>query len=184
MEIPLHATSKDRRHLEDLADLYAIIKATEHLEKAYARDLVGAEEYTAACLKLLTQYKSTASALTDIDVQDFIKTYSLEAPRAVDRLLRAGVPATTLHKQADKEGSNSQIRVAETTQFFITAMDAVKLEQNAVDDLHPLLSDLMDSLTRVPQLPDKFESAELVEKWLKKLNAMRAGDELDESECR
>lgn len=158
MEIPLHATSKDRRHLEDLADLYAIIKATEHLEKAYARDLVGAEEvslrvkpclyylflrsltvplfpsrslpqYTAACLKLLTQYKSTASALTDIDVQDFIKTYSLEAPRAVDRLLRAGVPATTLHKQADKEGSNSQIRVAETTQFFITAMDAVKLEQ-------------------------------------------------------
>ena len=43
-EIPLHATSKERRHLEDLADLYAIIKATEHLEKAYARDLVGAEE--------------------------------------------------------------------------------------------------------------------------------------------
>ena len=42
----------------------------------------------------------------------------------------------------------------------------------------------MDSLTRVPQLPDKFESAELVEKWLKKLNAMRAGDELNESECR
>lgn len=109
--IPLHATSKERRHLEDLADLYAIIKATEHLEKAYARDLVGAEEvraerfkvvadnpaltrrfndnlhhhpsaqYTAACLKLLTQYKSTASALTNIDVPSFIKTYSLEVSR-------------------------------------------------------------------------------------------------------
>lgn len=102
-EIALHATSKERRQFEDLADLYAIIKATEHLEKAYARDAVDADEYTKACMKLLSQFKSTESALTGVDVEAFIKTYSLEAPRAVDRLIRAGVPATTLHKQVRRE---------------------------------------------------------------------------------
>lgn len=43
--------------------------------------------------------------------------------------------------------------VAETVQHFITAMDAIKLEQRAVDELHPLVSDLMNALNRVPGLP-------------------------------
>ncbi|GMI01420.1 hypothetical protein TrVE_jg10531 [Triparma verrucosa] len=183
-EIALHATSKERRHFEDLADLYAIVKATEHLEKAYARDAIDADEYTKACMKLLSQFKSTESALTGVDVEAFIRTYSLDAPRAVDRLIRAGVPATTLHKQSDTAGSNSAVRVAETVQFFITVMDAVKLEQKAVDEIHPLMSDLMDSLTRVQGLPASFEPSELVEKWLKKLNSMRAVDELSDDDCR
>jgi hypothetical protein len=34
------------------------------------------------------------------------------------------------------------MQVAETVQHFITAMDAVKLEQRAVDEIQPLISDL------------------------------------------
>lgn len=35
------------------------------------------------------------------------------------------------------------IKVAETVQYFITAMDGVRLEQRAVDELQPMLSDIM-----------------------------------------
>lgn len=35
------------------------------------------------------------------------------------------------------------IKVAEAVQHFITAMDAVKLEQRANDELQPLISDVM-----------------------------------------
>ena len=35
------------------------------------------------------------------------------------------------------------IKVAETVQYFITAMDGVRLEQRAVDELTPMLSDIM-----------------------------------------
>lgn len=33
--------------------------------------------------------------------------------------------------------------MAETVQHFITAMDGVRLEQRAVDELTPMLSDIM-----------------------------------------
>lgn len=38
--------------------------------------------------------------------------------------------------------------MAETTQGFITFMDALKLKLRAKDQLHPLLSDLMSSYSR------------------------------------
>jgi ESCRT-I complex subunit VPS28 len=63
-------------------------------------------------------------------------------------------------------------------------MDAVKLELRAVDELQPLLSDLMDSLTRLPETPNEFEPNRKVKKWLQKLNALRAVDEIDEEDSR
>lgn len=39
------------------ADLYAIIKATEKLERAYVRDVVSAQEYESSCEKLIAQFK-------------------------------------------------------------------------------------------------------------------------------
>jgi ESCRT-I complex subunit VPS28 len=39
--------------------------------------------------------------------------------------------------------------VAETVQYFITAMDSLKLEMYAVDEVYPHLRDLMDSLNKV-----------------------------------
>jgi ESCRT-I complex subunit VPS28 len=43
-EIKLWADTKDRRKYEDLADLFAIFKTTEHLEAAYVRDAITPEE--------------------------------------------------------------------------------------------------------------------------------------------
>jgi ESCRT-I complex subunit VPS28 len=63
-------------------------------------------------------------------------------------------------------------------------MDAVKLEQRAVDELQPLLGDLMDVLTRVPETPNDFEPNRKVKRWLEKLNTMRAVDEIDEEDSR
>ena len=73
---------------------------------------------------------------------------------------------------------------AETVQYFITTMDAVRLEQRYVDELQPLLSDLMDSLTRLPQTPNDFEPNRKVQHWLRKLNSLRAVDQIEESDAR
>lgn len=40
-----------------MAELYAVVSTLQHLEKAYMRDCVRAQEYTAACSRLLMQYK-------------------------------------------------------------------------------------------------------------------------------
>jgi ESCRT-I complex subunit VPS28 len=106
----------------------------------------------------------------------------MDCPRAVHRLLKMGVPEPM--KGSDENASGVAVTVAETVQHFITTMDAVKLDQRAVDELQPLLSDLMDSLTRLPETPDGFTANKLVEKWLLKLNALRAIDQIDEDDAR
>ena len=112
----------------------------------------------------------------------FMELYQMECPRARERLLRMGVPEQI--KSGDDSGQHVAVTIAETVQMFITAMDAVKLEQRAVDELQPLLSDLMDALTRLPETPNDFEPNRKVSKWLQKLNAMRAVDEIDEDDSR
>ena len=71
-----------------------------------------------------------------------------------------------------------------TVSTFITAMDSVSLDQRAVDELQPLLSDLNDALFRLPDTPENFEPNLKVNSWLQKLNAMRAVDELGDEEAR
>lgn len=43
-EVELYESSKEREAYDNLADLYAVILATEHLERAYARDAITREE--------------------------------------------------------------------------------------------------------------------------------------------
>lgn len=65
----------------------------------------------------------------------------MDCPRAVERLLRLGVPATVLNPIQDDRGE--ALKVAEAVQNFITAMDGVKLGQRAVDEIQPLISDIV-----------------------------------------
>lgn len=47
------------------ADLFAILKTTEKLERAWTRDLISAKEYEPLCAKLIAQFKTLWSTLRD-----------------------------------------------------------------------------------------------------------------------
>lgn len=74
--------------------------------------------------------------------------------------------------------------MAETVQYFITAMDSLKLNMCSVDQIQPLLQDLMDSLNKSATLSGDFEGKIKVKNWLAILNHMKAADELDETHVR
>ena len=70
-------------------------------------------------------------------------------------------------------------------QHFITLMDSIKLNLMAVDQLHPLLSDLMACLNRMQAaLPTAFQGRDRIREWLIVLNRMKASDELSETQVR
>lgn len=184
-EVKLYGSTRERRKYDDMADLYALIKTTEKLEKAFARDAITPEEYENACLRLISQFKASEAALlqdgTIRSTDDFMKEYKMDCPRARERLLRCLVPATTLHQSTAPEGADNALRVAECVQHFITAMDALKLEQRAVDEIQPLISDLITALGRVSIDPPTRAK---LGNWLGQLNAMRAADEISEDQAR
>jgi hypothetical protein len=76
--VKLHTNTREREMYDNLADLYAIIKTTEALEKALLRDCIKQDEYKQTCAKLINQFKA-AQNLTQIktpsDIKKFMQDY-------------------------------------------------------------------------------------------------------------
>ncbi|EJC99571.1 VPS28-domain-containing protein [Fomitiporia mediterranea MF3/22] len=73
--------------------------------------------------------------------------------------------------------------VAETTQSFITFMDALRLRMRAKDQLHPILQGLMTNYARFKASKD-WEGRSRMVSWLITLNGMKASEELTEEQTR
>lgn len=61
--VELFETAKERQKYDDQASLYAIIVATEHLERSFARDAVSDRDYTTLCNKLISQFRLAEKAV-------------------------------------------------------------------------------------------------------------------------
>ena len=85
------------------------------------------------------------------DAEQFMATYNMQCPMAAKRLIHSGMPATIEHSVRPQTGATAStaVAVAETVQHFITAMDSLKLNMAAVDQIYPLLSDLVQALMKV-----------------------------------
>lgn len=115
----------------------------------------------------------------------------MEVPRATERL-RIGLPATIAdapQAQPVANQTSTQSRASATgqqillaTESFITFMDALKLKYYSKDTLHPLLSELIQSVNQVTETD--FENRGKIISWLIRLNGMRANEELGEDEAR
>ncbi|KAJ3395141.1 hypothetical protein HDU84_002715 [Entophlyctis sp. JEL0112] len=155
----------ETENLDATANLFSILVATDALEKAYIRDAVPASEfvfikYTAHCTRLIAQFKTARDLLPPgLDMDQFMREYKLTCPAATKRLLEIGVPATVEHAVAESGASTRQHvkAVADITTCFITLMDCIKLNMTAMDQLHPLLADLVQGLNKLPGLPRDFE---------------------------
>ena len=114
--IELYETSRERERFDEQANLYAIILATEHLERAYARDAIEPKEYTTQCKKLISQFKLAERVIrNDMTTETFMQLYQMDCPRATERLLKMGVPEP-LRGGADE--ANHVVTVAEAGKSF------------------------------------------------------------------
>jgi ESCRT-I complex subunit VPS28 len=199
-EVRLYNTGKERELYESLAEIYSIIITLDFVEKAYLRDTITQHEYTPTCLRLLAQYSAilkneeVSNRFQSLDA--FKEQYGMNHAHATSRL-KVGVPATVEHalksntmapssapSQLTVSAPSSSVSakaVAKATGDFITAMDGVKLNFRAKDQLHTLLTDLMESLNEV--IGD-FDGRGKIVEWLIQLNGMKANDEISESQSR
>lgn len=79
-------------------------------------------------------------------------------------------------------GGTSGTLILEATQDFITFLDALRLGLLAKDQLHPLLTDVIQSVNKVTDRD--FESRGKIVAWLITLNQMKATEELSEDQAR
>ncbi|KAJ5126600.1 Vacuolar protein sorting-associated VPS28 N-terminal [Penicillium atrosanguineum] len=194
-EVKLVSSSGERDLYESLAEIYSIIVTLDGLEKAYIKDVVTEAEYTETCTRLLKQYKSSLGdesvSREFVDLETFKRTWGLECPRASERL-RIGLPATVeqashgaiaaSNTASGGGGGASGSLILAATENFITFLDALKLNMLSKDALHPLLSEVIQSVNKVTD--GDFESRGKIIQWLIALNQMRATEELNEDQAR
>ena len=124
----------------------------------------------------------------------------IECPRATERL-RVGLPATTTDAALPAQSSTPVTSSAPTnsaapathsvasaqtaitaTENFITFLDALRLGLGSKDQLHPLLSEVIQAANKATDAD--FEGRGNIVKWLIRLNGMRALEELAEGDRR
>ncbi|XP_049833960.1 vacuolar protein sorting-associated protein 28 homolog isoform X2 [Schistocerca gregaria] len=180
-EVKLFRNAREREKYDNMADLYAVVNTLQHLEKAYIRDCVTPKEYTAACSKLLVQYKAAFKQVQGDEfptIESFVRKYRLDCPAALERI-KEDRPITI----KDDKGNTSKC-IADIVSLFITIMDKLRLEIKAMDELHPDLRDLMDTMNRLSLLGSDFEGKQKVASWLTTLSSMQASDELTDTQVR
>ncbi|KAL8759528.1 MAG: hypothetical protein Q9184_003588 [Pyrenodesmia sp. 2 TL-2023] len=194
-EVKLSTTAAERDLHDSLAEIYSIILTLDGLEKAYIRDSILESEYTELCSRLLNQYKSILKdesvSREFVDLETFKNEWDIECPRATERL-RVNLPATIAEPSASHGGPSnnaSQSRTSATgsqillaTENFITFLDALRLNMLSKDSLHPLLSEVIQSVNQVTTID--FENRGKIISWLIRLNGMKATEELGEEEAR
>ncbi|XP_043340375.1 vacuolar protein sorting-associated protein 28 homolog isoform X3 [Cervus elaphus] len=145
------------------------------------------EKYTAACSRLLVQYKAAfrqvqGSEISSID--EFCRKFRLDCPLAMERI-KEDRPITI----KDDKGNLNRC-IADVVSLFITVMDKLRLEIRAMDEwalflqIQPDLRELMETMHRMSHLPPDFEGRQTVSQWLQTLSGMSASDELDDSQVR
>ncbi|XP_055839676.1 vacuolar protein sorting-associated protein 28 homolog [Episyrphus balteatus] len=180
-EVKIFRNAREREKYDNMADLYAIINTLQNLEKAYIRDCITPQEYTAACSKFLVQYKVAFKQVQGDDfptVDTFVKKFRLDCPAALERI-KEDRPITI----KDDKGNTSKC-IADIVSLFITIMDKLRLKIKTMDELHFELKDLVDTMNRLSIIPADLEAKAKVEGWLATLNEMQASDELTDGQVR
>ena len=170
--------------MDDLANLYSVIRTVDTLERAFTNGLVAADEYEKNLNQFLTQYNVIKTALKDDypDIEKFIDENDMDVAFAKARLLGAQVAATRIyHGDSNKA---EVVHILEAGQHFVTLVDSLKLELVHVDDILPLVRELSTALAGIPSLSANFESKEIVNSWLSKLNQMKASDKISVEDTR
>ncbi|KAM9386129.1 LOW QUALITY PROTEIN: vacuolar protein sorting-associated protein 28 homolog [Pholidichthys leucotaenia] len=176
-EVKLNA--REREKYDNMAELFAVVKTLQALEKAYIQDCVTPNEYTASCSRLLVQYKAAfKQAGSDVgSIDDFCRKYRVTDCPCMERI-KEDRPITI----KDDKG-NLTACIADIVSLFITVMDKLRLEIRAMDEIQPDLRELMETI-RKSNMPPTQRLKTTVNLWLTTLSSMSASDELDDNQVR
>ncbi len=171
--------------MDDLANLFSVIRTVDTLERAFTNGTVQSDEYEKNINQLMTQFNVIKTALKDEypDIEKFVDEYDMDVAFAKARLFGNQVAATRIYHGADSS-KQEVIHILEAEQHFVTLVDSLKLELVHVDDIIPLLRELSESLSSIPSISADSEVKQTVARWLTKLGQMRASDKLESDDTR
>lgn len=183
-EVQPYHSSAEREKYEDLADIYAILRTLDFLERAFIKDTIASEDYVRECDRLIARFKLAKNRVgaEDFDMDSFMEEYGMTCRSAKYRLKKGFNAIVETGGGSSQERTNKPKDAAECTQAFITLSDAIELGDNSKDQLLPGLMRIMAVLNRFTDLSPTFKGREKLSEWITKLSEMDAIDTLDDGD--
>uniref|UniRef100_A0A3Q2WKV0 Vacuolar protein sorting-associated protein 28 homolog n=1 Tax=Haplochromis burtoni TaxID=8153 RepID=A0A3Q2WKV0_HAPBU len=164
----LYKNAREREKYDNMAELFAVVKTLQALEKAYIKDCVTPNDFCWFQVhRLLFQTLGSSECSS-----------ALDCPLAMERI-KEDRPITI----KDDKGNLNRC-IADIVSLFITVMDKLRLEIRAMDEIQPDLRELMETMNRMSNMPPDSEAKDKVSLWLTTLSSMSASDELDDNQVR
>lgn len=180
--IRLTDSSQEAKKFDDFADIYALIVATDRLEKVWRRDAVTDAEYEKECYGLIQKFKAarTATMRTLPNIERFYAEYNINAHGGRSVLVDNGVPSTQGVQRPDVQGQI--VDNIHCIQFFISLIDNIELNQRTPESLLGWCVSLRRSLERIKRLEGNFPYLDKLKRWIDRLNSMGATEELSDAD--
>jgi len=111
--------------------------------------------------------------------EQFMKDFKLDCPAAKHRI-KIGIPEGETSMGATNF-KNMKV-ISDTTANLINARDALELNFKSIDKLQPLISAIVQSLSKCPV--KDFQEKQKLKDWLILFNKMKASEQLDDEQIR
>ncbi|NXD46659.1 VPS28 protein, partial [Copsychus sechellarum] len=147
---------------DNMAELFAVVKTLQALEKAYIKDCVSPNEYTAACSRLLVQFKAALKQVQGAEIasiDEFCRKFRLDCPLAMERI-REDRPITIKDDKGNLNRCIADIVSVRKKQNFWEFLGIL-----GMGGIQPDLRELMETMARMSSLPPDFEGRQKVNQW-------------------
>eukprot|EP00039_Didymoeca_costata_P018806 m.335058 g.335058 ORF g.335058 m.335058 type:complete len:215 (-) comp17504_c0_seq1:98-742(-) len=182
-EVQPYSSPAEREKYEDLADIYAILRTLDFLERAFIKDTISSDDYVRECDRLIARFKLAKNRVgSDFDLDSFMEEYGMTCRSAKYRIEKGFNAIVETGGQGEDRASNKPRDASECTQAFITLSDAIELGDNSKDLLLPGLMRILSILNRFNDLSSSFSGKQVISDWISKLSALEAADTLPESD--
>ena len=182
VEEAVRLTAGEKRSVETQGILYAGIMAIDAVERLYAQGRIPSEAYKKEGEELLSQIRLLVSAGTT-DLVSFIDEHCTEAVLARRKFSKELLSGSS-PRAGQSNSHDDMVLVLESSQHFVTLVDALKMGLSHADELLPVVRDLYKALGGIWSLPRDFQATGVVKNWLNRLTAMKASESLTAEEVR
>ena len=172
-------TPQERSELEDLQNIYSIIRTLDALEAEFARGKVKGGEYQDMCTQYIQQFDTTVENLENFPgLETFVAMYNLtQCKNAVKRLKEKSAGYV-----GGKIGKDQAVNAFRLGTQIVNLTDYIELDEVSVEEILPRIRDIQNLMRATSSITKEGSVIEKINTWVDVLNGKNATDNLNKEE--
>ncbi|CAI2380930.1 unnamed protein product [Moneuplotes crassus] len=172
-------TPQERSELEDLQNIYSIIRTLDALESEFARGKVKGDEYQDLCTQYIQQFDTTVENLENFPgLETFVAMYNLtQCKNAVKRLKEKSAGYV-----GGKIGKDQAVNAFRLGTQVVNLTDYIDLDEVSVEEILPRIRDIQNLMRATSSITKEDSVVSKINNWVDILKEKSATDSLDKEE--